>query len=417
MWDRERLKPPYVMLDQEITDPVAAIEMAPEVNGAHMIVRYRGHPVSRIWLPRYEYSGSIPISVVEDRIHKQAGQAIDQMKVRLALENRTRPARTPDLTVVVCTRNRADLLRRCLGSLIAMRDARLDHGPAVDLLVVDNAPPDDSTRNAVAEFPGVRYAVEPVPGLDFGRNRAIASTNRAWLAYVDDDAVVDRYWLDRLAEEIERCPDAGCFTGPILPMMLETEAQLRFEWAGGFGKGFFWKRYASRKWGDAIYPAGSGMFGTGACMVYSTAVLRELGLFDEALDTGPPLPGGGDIDMFYRVVRSGRPLVYAGGILVHHEHRRDIPGLRKQYGSWGAGLMALWTKNWAQDPSMRPQHKRLLRWYAGHLVRQMLRSLRGRGGYFPSFVWAEMIGAVKGYFGEYGRSQKRIAERKAKVLQ
>lgn len=410
MWERERLKPPYVMLDQEATSPVSSIEMAPEVNGAHMIVRYKGRPVGQIWFPRFDYGGSIPASVVEGQIRKQAGWAIDQMKVQLALENRTRPAPTPDLTVVVCTRNRADLLRRCLASLVAMRDARLDLGPAIDLLVVDNAPPDDSTETTVADFPGVRYAKEPVPGLDFGRNKAIASTDRAWLAYVDDDAIVDRHWLDRLSEEIERCPDAGCFTGPILPMMLETEAQLRFEWAGGFGKGFFWKRYA-QYCDDPIYPAGAGAFGTGASMVFATSALRQVGLFDEALDTGPPLPGGGDIDMYYRIVRAGLPLVYTPHVFVLHEHRRDIPGLAKQYKSWGLALFALWQKNVNSDPEMIPQHRNLLRWYVKTKMWQLARALRGRGASYPSFVWAEIVGAVQGYFGEYQRSQKRVEDR------
>lgn len=411
MWERERLKPPYVMLDQEATSLVTAIEMAPEVNGAHMIVRYKGHPVGRIWFPRYDYGGSIPAAVVEDVIRKQAGWAIDQMKVQLELENRTRPAPTPDLTVVVCTRNRADLLRRCLASLVAMRDARLDLGPPIDLLVVDNAPPDDSTKIAVSEFPGVRYAMEPVPGLDFGRNRAIASTDRAWLAYVDDDAIVDRHWLDRLSEEIERCPDAGCFTGPILPMMLETEAQLRFEWAGGFGKGFFWMRYSAKSWGNSLYPAAAGDFGTGACMVYATDALKRLGLFDEALDTGAPLPGGGDIDMFYRIIRGGTSLVYSPGLMVLHEHRRDIKGLRKQYGSWGKSILVLVRKNEKSDPEMKRANRRLAHMYIKGLLRQLAGSLLGRGQRYPSFVLAELVGAAVGSAGEYGRSQKRVAER------
>ena len=66
------------------------------------------------------------------------------------------------LAIAVCTRNRAAMLRRCLQTLVALRDAQ--GSGAVEILVVDNAPPDDSTRAAAAEFEGGRYAMEPVPG-------------------------------------------------------------------------------------------------------------------------------------------------------------------------------------------------------------------------------------------------------------
>jgi GT2 family glycosyltransferase len=302
-------------------------------------------------------------------------------------------------------------LRRCLAALVAMRDARHQNGQTVDLLVVDNAPTDDQTRIAAA-FPGVRYVVEPVPGLDFARNRALAETDRQYLAFIDDDAVVDSGWLDRLAEAVQATPNAAAFTGPVLPLRLETEAQLRFERAGGFGEGIAWEHYDRWRWGDVIYPAGAGRLGTGANMVFSTAALRAIGGFDEALDTGPPLPGGGDLDSFYRIVRAGCRLVYTPGLLVHHEHRREMAQLRKQYHSWGLAVMALAQKNRAQDPETRPQHRRFLRWWLKHHARRLSRALLRRGPNPPSFVLAEILGALQGYFGEYQRSTVRVASRK-----
>jgi len=269
----------------------------------------------------------------------------------------------------------------------------------------------------VAEsFPGIRYSVEPIPGLDMGRNRALAETDREWLGFVDDDAVVDRFWLDALAEGIRESPSAVAFTGPILPLMLETEAQLRFEASGGFGKGFVWQRFGPERWGDPVYPAGPGGFGTGACMIFSTKTLRDLGGFDEALDTGPPLPGGGDVDMFYRVLRSGRRLVYLPGLFVQHEHRRDLHGLARQYYSWGQGIMVLADKNRAADPAMRGRHRLMYIWWTGYVTRRLLRALAGRGFLYPGMVWAELEGGIAGRFGEYWRSRRRMALRKAAHL-
>ena len=59
---------------------------------------------------------------------------------------------------------------------------------------------------------------------------------------------------------------------------------------------------------DPVYPYGPGRFGAGCNMAVRRDVARRLGGFDEALDTGPPLPGGGDIDLFHRVLRQGLPL-------------------------------------------------------------------------------------------------------------
>jgi GT2 family glycosyltransferase len=412
MWQSEKMRAPYAMHDIEVIEPLAPIVLAPLEGGAHVLVRHRGRPVGRVWLSRAEHGANISAETLAPLVAGAALGPVGTLVVRDALLGEAGPAPTPLLTIAVCSRNRATLLRRCLAALVAMRDARLKRGPAVDILVVDNAPSNDHSRQAAADFPGVRYAMEPIPGLDFGRNHALANTDRPWLAYVDDDAVVDRLWLERLAEAIAASPATGCFCGPVLPLMLETEAQLRFERAGGFGKGFDWERYGPERWDDRVYPANAGRFGTGACMVFRTEALRNLGGFDEALDTGPPLPGGGDLDIFYRIVRAGYRLIYVPGLLVHHEHRRDMASLFRQYYSWGQSVMALLRKNEDADPGMRGRQRALLLYWTSAKLRALLRSLAGRGPHPPPLVLAEIGGGIAGYFGEYRRSQARIAARK-----
>ncbi len=63
-----------------------------------------------------------------------------------------------DMSAVVCTRDRTVQLERALDSLFKQELA-----PA-EILVVDNAPADDSTRVLIERrFPDVRYVQEPVP--------------------------------------------------------------------------------------------------------------------------------------------------------------------------------------------------------------------------------------------------------------
>ncbi len=61
----------------------------------------------------------------------------------------------------------------------------------------------------------------------------------------------------------------------------------------------------------------------------------ELGGFDEALDTGAPLPGGGDLDIFTVCCGQAAPMIYEPEYAVYHEHRETIPQLRRQYWTWG----------------------------------------------------------------------------------
>src|SRR5262249_52755157 len=201
----------------------------------------------------------------------------------------------------------------------------------VDVLVVDNAPSGDGTRDLVAGRSSVRYVREPRPGLNFARNRAVREATGELLIFVDDDVVPDRGWLAGLAAAAAENPDAAAYTGQVLPLELETEAQVIFERRGGFRRGFDRIRYGPVMMGDRLYPGGAGNFGAGANMAFRLSVLRCLGGFDEALDTGAAVPGGGDLDIFYRIIRAGYAIVYEPGFLVFHEHRRDMAGLSRQY--------------------------------------------------------------------------------------
>ena len=414
LWRPSDLRAPWRIVEVGLSEPAAPLSLG-DAHGAYLLARHRGRPAGRLLVGRSRHGAEVSAAEVARLADRAGGRLARAYAVHDALTAGRGPAPTPSLTIAVCTRNRAALLGRCLGALVALRDARASLGEPVDLLVVDNAPTDASTRETAARFEGVRYAVEPVPGLDFGRNRALGETARDWLGFVDDDAVPDPGWLDAVAEAARDAPGAGALTGPVLPLVLETEAQIRFEAAGGFGQGVAWELHRDACPEDPYHPANAGRFGTGANMVFRTETLRRLGGFDEALDTGPPLPGGGDIDMLYRVVRSGAPVLYGPAQAVRHEHRRDMAGLRRQYRSWGLSIGALTRKNAATDPETRAAHRRVLRWI---VVQRLGRTVAGvplRRSPLPvSHPLSELGGLIQGLAGEYGRSRARMAERRAR---
>jgi len=207
-----------------------------------------------------------------------------------------------------------------------------------------------------------------------------------------------------------RCvPRGWCVAaGLVLPYRLDTEAQIQFELRGGFGRGFETKRFDSASADNQLHPVGAGIIGAGCNMAFDRSLLLSLGGFDEALDTGAPLPGGGDLDIFYRVLRSGRRMVYEPRYAVYHEHREMLPQLRRQYWSWGLGFMAFLTKARRSDPALKRKQDGILRWW----LLEKLADLAAAGCRFRmqelGFVTAELWGGIVGMAGEYDRSLKRV---------
>ncbi len=259
-------------------------------------------------------------------------------------------AHAPFVSVIVPTHDRPEQIRDCLQSLMALHYSRYE------IIVVDNAPSTSATadfmRQTYRDVPQVRYIREDHPGASWARNRGMMAAQGEILAFTDDDVVIDRYWLVELVRGFSRADDVACVTGLIMPLELETQAQLWLEEYGGFSKGFsrcvFDMRENHPK--TLLYPYTAGRFGSGANMAFRAAFLRSIGGFDLAL--GPPSParGGEDLAAFFQVVTRGHKLVYEPAALLYHPHRRDYMALRKQIYQYGIGLAAYLTKSVLDAP-------------------------------------------------------------------
>jgi glycosyltransferase involved in cell wall biosynthesis len=388
------------MLDIELSAP-ARLHALSEAAGLGVIVRRQG--VVQAFAMGEINHGETVVSLL-DRLLVGMSETLLEAAVRQQLVPASKPPSQRTLTVVICTKDRPDLLSRCLNSVFAVRSSW------VEVLVVDNASTTPATRDAVTACGNARYVFEPRPGLDFARNRALAESTSDWIAYIDDDVVVDRGYFDGITAAWADHPNAAAVTGLVLPFELETEAQIIFERNGGFGRGFTPHRYGLALTGNNYYPCGSGIFGAGCNMVFSREALLSLGGFDEALDTGATLPGGGDLDIFYRVLRASHALIYDPRLIVFHQHRRELEKLRRQYWSWGLGFMAFVVKSYRTDKEMQKKFRGLVYWWLRYQVRNLAKASLGRGKMPLSFVVAEIVGGVQGLFGEYDRSRRRTRE-------
>jgi O-antigen biosynthesis protein len=321
--------------------------------------------------------------------------------------------RAPSISVAVCTRDRADDLRMCLNALCDLAE------PPLEIVVVDNAPKTSATRDVVEAFQrsavggGIRfrYILEPKPGLDWARNRAVEEACGEIVAFTDDDVVVDKLWTKAIARTFAENPDVMAMTGLVEPYELETDAQVLFEEVGGFCRGY------NRRWyhtdaGDLIgaFHGGAGKFGTGANMAFRRCLFQKIGLFDPALDVGTPTRGGGDLEMYFRVLKTGHTLVYEPAAMVRHRHRVSYGSLYSQIRNNGVGFFSYVTRTLREYPEERRGFLKLCWWFFWWWnVRRCFWSLFHPGKAPAELYRAELNGSVVGLF-QYKRAQEAVSK-------
>jgi glycosyltransferase involved in cell wall biosynthesis len=234
------------------------------------------------------------------------------------------------LTVAVCTHDRPRQLGRALASLMEQSP------PAVEVMVVDNAPSDDTTRRLIEErFPSIRYLCEPIPGLDFARNLALARATQEVVAFLDDDAVAAPGWAEAMTRTFASDPRVGICTGRVEALKLETPGERLFEANGGFSRGTERIELPADADGplhghSAPLIAWAISVGSGCNYGVRRAAALALGGFDEALDLGAALPGGGDHDLLWRMLQAGHTVIYEPTALAWHEHRDQLEAVHTQ---------------------------------------------------------------------------------------
>jgi len=255
----------------------------------------------------------------------------------------------PELTVVVCTRDRPDALRRCLDSL------RGQAYPRFRILVADNSTVLGAGTRDVG--PDVETIAVRRPGLSHARNAAVAATRGENLAWIDDDEIADEHWLSEIAEAFLDHPEADVISGAVVPAELDTLAQVWFEQFGGHSKG--------RGFTPAVFSADTAVtqsplyplppFGAGANLATRAGVVESIGGFDPALGAGSPAKGGEDTLALTQVLLAGGMIVYHPAALTRHFHRSDLDGLRRQLIGYGTGLTAAYTSLLVKQPRRLPQ--------------------------------------------------------------
>lgn len=388
---------PTKVLDLEFNHLPPAIEGLASYRYAMILLRLNGAPLGKFAI---ELEGPcLRREQVHEVVRKHLAYpfAYNWLNNWMGYDGRPDPQPLPSATVAVCTRDRPEDLTRCLHSLQALRQE------GQQMLVVDSASKEDTTRQVADSFPGVRFVREDQPGLDRARNRALREASTEVVAFIDDDAAADPGWLHALLRNFDD-PEVLCVTGLTMPSELETEAQETFERVYPFARGFARRVYD--RW--LIPPARGGRVGAGVNMALRRRVLAEIGPFDEALDAGTLTMSGGDNDMFSRILARGYRIVYDPAAVNWHRHRRTHAELLAQAYGYGAGPYAAMTALW-----LRERDAAVFSLALSWLLRDQLPRLAGAllrlpGSAPVSIMLAELRGCAAGV-GAYMTERRRRA--------
>lgn len=306
----------------------------------------------------------------------------------VALEAAGRPPDGLRTSVVICTRDRATELARCLASLPHQSRA------PDQVIVVDNASDDAGATRDAARLAGVDYVREDRPGLDIARNRGVLAATGDIVAFTDDDVRLHPRWLERMVAAFD---DASIMavTGLVLPAELETAAQRHFERYWSFGRGYRPIDFGADFFrSDRRHGCPAWQIGAGASMAFRRRIFDRAGLFDERLDVGAA-GCSGDSEYWHRVLTHGGVCRYEPAAAAFHYHRRDDAGLARQIFAYmrghAAALMVQYERS-GNPGNLRRALFTLPAWYARRCIR---RALRGRAE-SDLLLMDEMRGFVSG---------------------
>ena len=252
-------------------------------------------------------------------------------------------------SVIIPTRDRADLLAPCLQSLWSSTAAARQQGLELELIVVDNGSVDAATAALLQGWQqqlGEAFVVLRDDGpFNWSRlnNQAAARARGALLLLLNNDVeALAPGWLEAMAAQALR-PAVGA----VGALLLYPDRTLQH---GGLVVGLDGHAehaYRQLPLNHAVHRGRSQLLSrwdavTGACLLLRNELLQRLGGFDEGL----PVEGN-DVDLCLRLEQLGyRQLIAPEAVLLHHESQSrdaqrsatEAAAVRRLQQRWGVRL-------------------------------------------------------------------------------
>ncbi|WP_404711405.1 glycosyltransferase family 2 protein [Sphingomonas sp. MMS24-J13] len=300
-------------------------------------------------------------------VERQGGRALPgpfgTVRVRWPL-----PDPPPPVTIIVPTRDRADLLESCIGSLL--RETRY---PNYDILIVDNGSTEPATHAwfaAIMADPRVSVLRYDHPyNYSAINNFAAARAHGAYLCLLNNDTeIIDGAWLDELMRYATR-PGVG---GVGAKLLYEDGSIQHAGVVVGLGDA---AGHAHR----ALPDDQPGYFALAHCAHYASAVTAACLVVERAkyeavggLDEINLQIAYNDVDLCLKLDRQGWRNVYAPqAIMIHYESKSRGQDLSSQHVERYRRELAVLQERWDTaviiDPMHHPRLDRSSETYRIHL--------------------------------------------------
>jgi GT2 family glycosyltransferase len=204
----------------------------------------------------------------------------------------------------------------------------------------------------------------------------------------------------------------GVVTGRSRPASLARPSERWFEASFSFDRGTAPQRYTVVDRGRQWFPAYPGGVGSGCNMAFRRDLFRARLHFDEVLDMGTAIGGGGDIDIFAQALDADQVIVYVPEALVWHHHRTTERDLRRQMFGYGVAIGAVATKFARQRRGHQRAAMRFYRSWLRERRRQYRMAQSGYDSFPPDLLRAQIRGQLAGPF-VYTMSRFWAARRQA----
>lgn len=236
---------------------------------------------------------------------------------------------SPEISILVCTRNRLADVRRCVPTILANR---FDN---YELLVVDQSDGDDTFHYLKTILdPRLRIISTPTRGLARSRNLAISLARAPLVAFTDDDCLVDPDWIGQLVGQFREDSRLHGVFGRVLP------------YGDRYAEGMFCHCLISdeneRVVCQTVPP--HQYLGHGNNMAFKVALYRQIGLYNTSMGAGTRLKAGEDTDLTFRALRKGLCLKYSPRPLVYHNNWMTLQRAAKLDLGYVLGFVMVFTK-------------------------------------------------------------------------
>lgn len=216
------------------------------------------------------------------------------------------------VAIVVVNYKGIEDTRRCLASLAKQTYKNFT------IIAVENGS-DDGSAEAFKRLEKkygdtlVAFYNEKNTGFDGGVNTGIRwamNHNMEYVLLLNNDALPDKEWVQKLVETADERPDCGMVTGLLLlqdGLMIDSTG----DWYSKWGLGFPRNRHDKT---EQAPEAGEVFGGTGGATLFRLGMLNEIGMFDEDFFAYYE-----DVDISFRAQLAGWKVYYQPAAIAYHQ--------------------------------------------------------------------------------------------------